>query len=63
MRQGSSIYPWFLRFSSLYVISFNIQYKYEEQTNFLMKIKPIVYYKVFDNFTLTCCKDLKFHYH
>ena len=55
MRQGSWIYLWFLRFSSLYAIKFSTQYKYEEQTNFLMKVKPVVYYKVFDNFTSQLC--------
>ena len=37
MRHGSWIYPWSLRFSSLKAINFSTQYKYEKQTNFLIR--------------------------
>ena len=47
--------PLIFSFSSLYAINFGTQYKYEEQANFLMKVKPVAYYKVFDKFTSQLC--------
>ena len=47
MRHDFWIYSWFLRLSLLYAINFSTQYKYEEQTNLLMKVKRVVY----SNFT------------
>ena len=55
MQKGSWIYPWFLHFSSLCAINFSTQYKYQDQANFLMKVKPVVYYKVLGNFTSQLC--------
>ena len=37
------------------MINFSSQNKCEEETNFLMKVKPLVYYKVCDNFTSQLC--------